>query len=132
MESVSVQSPPRSFADRLLCLALDVGEGDVREALDAIVEPASLYDSVFSDGGEDTMYVIDKLSADGESDEGWIENISLSEALCKLNKREMGIISERFFKGKTQMEIADEIGISQAQVSRLEKGAIDKLRRYMA
>ena len=115
-----------------IAAALEVGENEVREALDAIVEPASLYDSVFSDGGEDTMYVIDKLSADGESDDGWIENISLSEALRRLNKREMGIISERFFKGKTQMEIADEIGISQAQVSRLEKGAIEKLRRYMS
>lgn len=115
-----------------IALALEVSENEVREALDAIVEPASLYDSVFSDGGDDTMYVIDKLSADGESDDGWIENISLSEALRRLNEREMGIISERFFKGKTQMEIADEIGISQAQVSRLEKGAIEKLRRYMA
>lgn len=114
-----------------IAAALEVSESEVGEALDAIVEPASLYDSVFSDGGEDSMYVIDKLSADGESDEGWIENISLSEALTKLNKREMGIISRRFFKGKTQMEIADEIGISQAQVSRLEKGAIEKLRRYM-
>ena len=111
--------------------ALEVSESEVGEALDAIVEPASLYDSVFSDGGEDSMYVIDKLAADGDSDDGWIENISLSEALCKLNKREMGIISRRFFKGKTQMEIADEIGISQAQVSRLEKGAIEKLRKYM-
>ena len=115
-----------------IATALGVSESEVGEALDAIVEPASLYDSVFSDGGEDSMYVIDKLSADGDSDEGWIENISLSEALGKLNKREMGIISRRFFKGKTQMEIADEIGISQAQVSRLEKGAIEKLRRYMA
>ena len=115
-----------------IAMALGVSESEVGEALDAIVEPASLYDSVFSDGGEDSMYVIDKLSADGDSDEGWIENISLSEALRKLNKREMGIISRRFFKGKTQMEISDEIGISQAQVSRLEKGAIEKLRRYMA
>ena len=115
-----------------IAAALEVSESEVGEALDAIVEPASLYDSVFSDGGEDSMYVIDKLAADGDSDEGWIENISLSEALTKLNKREMGIISRRFFKGKTQMEIADEIGISQAQVSRLEKGAIEKLRRYMS
>ena len=115
-----------------IATALGANESDVGEALEAIVEPASLYDSVFSDGGEDSMYVIDKLAAsDGDSDEGWIENISLSEALRRLNKREMGIISRRFFKGKTQMEIADEIGISQAQVSRLEKGAIEKLRRYM-
>ena len=122
----------RDASTKEIAEALGVSENEVGEALDAIVEPASLYDSVFSDGGEDSMYVIDKLSADGSSDDGWIENISLSEALRKLNKREMGIISRRFFKGKTQMEIADEIGISQAQVSRLEKGAIEKLRRYMA
>ena len=111
--------------------ALGVAESEVGEAMDAIVEPASLYDSVFSDGGEDSMYVIDKLSEKSDSDESWVENISLNEALAKLNSREMGIISKRFFKGRTQMEIADEIGISQAQVSRLEKGAIEKLRRFM-
>lgn len=112
--------------------ALGESESAVGAAMEAIVEPASLYDSVFSDGGEDSMYVIDKLSNGTASDEEWVESISLKEALGKLNSREMGIITRRFFKGKTQMEIADEIGISQAQVSRLEKGAIDKLRRYMA
>lgn len=112
--------------------ALGESESAVGEAMEAIVEPASLYDSVFSDGGEDSMYVIDKLSTGTDSDEEWVESISLREALKKLNQREMSIISRRFFKGKTQMEIADEIGISQAQVSRLEKGAIDKLRKYMS
>ncbi len=112
--------------------ALGESEKDVGAALEAIVEPVSLYDSVYSDGGEDSTYVIDKLSGDDESDEKWIETITLREALKKLNERERGIISRRFFKGKTQMEIADEIGISQAQVSRLEKGAIEKLRKYMS
>ncbi len=112
--------------------ALGESEKDVGAALEAIVEPVSLYDSVYSDGGEDSTYVIDKLSGDEESDEKWIETITLREALKKLNERERGIISRRFFKGKTQMEIADEIGISQAQVSRLEKGAIEKLRKYMS
>ena len=107
-------------------------ESDVSTAMEAIVEPVSLYDSVYSDGGEDSMYVIDKLTMDGESDDKWIESITLKEALKKLGAREKGIIARRFFKGKTQMEIADEIGISQAQVSRLEKGAIEKLRRYMS
>ena len=111
---------------------LGESESDVSAAMEAIVEPVSLYDSVYSDGGEDSMYVIDKLTSDGESDDKWIESITLKEALKKLGERERTIISRRFFKGKTQMEIADEIGISQAQVSRLEKGAIDKLRKYMS
>jgi RNA polymerase sporulation-specific sigma factor len=105
-------------------------ESAVGEAMEAIVEPVSLYESVYNDG-EDSVYVIDKLSDDGDTGEAWVESISLKDALKRLNAREMGIISRRFYKGKTQMEIADEIGISQAQVSRLEKGAIDKLRKYM-
>ena len=109
---------------------LEVSERAVGEAMEAIVEPISLFDSVYGDG-EDTVYVIDKLADESESDEAWVENISLKEALKKLNPREKNIIERRFYKGRTQMEIADEIGISQAQVSRLEKGAIDKLRRYM-
>lgn len=115
-----------------IATALGESEAAVGAAMEAIVEPVSLYDSVFSDGGEDSMFVIDKLRAsDGDSDDEWVESITLREALKKLSAREMSIISRRFYKGKTQMEIADEIGISQAQVSRLEKGAIEKLRRYM-
>lgn len=110
---------------------LGEAESDVGEAMEAIVEPVSLYDSVYNDGSEESTYVIDKLTMDGESDDKWIESITLKEALKKLSQREMGIISRRFFKGKTQMEIADEIGISQAQVSRIEKGAIEKLRKFM-
>ena len=113
-------------------IAKVLGESEkaVDEAIEAIVEPVSLYDSVFGDG-EDAMYVIDKLADDTQSDEILIESIALKEALKKLNEREKGIISRRYYNGKTQMEIADEIGISQAQVSRIEKGAIDKLRKYM-
>lgn len=109
---------------------LGENEADVGASMEAIVAPISLYDSVYNDG-EDSTYVIDKLSDDVDSNEAWVESISLKDALKKLSEREMGIISKRFFKGKTQMEIAEEIGISQAQVSRLEKGAIDKLRKYM-
>ncbi len=109
---------------------LGESEKNVGEAMEAIVEPISLFDSVYGDG-EDTVYVIDKLADEGESDESWVENISLREAMKKLSDREMGIIERRFYKGRTQMEIADEIGISQAQVSRLEKGAIEKLRKYI-
>ena len=78
------------------------------------------------------MYVIDKLADESDGDEIWIENMCLKEALKKLGERELNIIKLRYYKGKTQMEIAAEIGISQAQVSRLEKGAIDKLRKYMS
>ncbi len=109
---------------------LGESEKSVGAAMEAIVEPVSLYDSVYNDG-EDSVYVIDKLSDDTNASDDWVESISLRDALKRLNERELGIITRRFYKGKTQMEIAEEIGISQAQVSRLEKGAIDKLRRYM-
>ena len=105
-------------------------ESDLAQALEAIVEPMSLYDAVYGDG-EDSTYVIDQVKDEDTSDESFIENLSLKEALKKLNAREWSIIDRRFYKGRTQMEIAAEIGISQAQVSRIEKGAIDKLRRYL-
>ena len=108
---------------------LEVTERAVGEAMEAIVEPISIFDSVYGDG-EDKMYVIDKL-ADEDTGDDWIENLSLKDALDKLGERELNIIKLRFYRGKTQMEIASEIGISQAQVSRLEKAAIDKLRLYM-
>lgn len=110
---------------------LEVSERAVSSALEAIVEPISIFDSVWGDG-EDTVYVIDKLADEDESDDAWVENISLKEAMGRLSPREMNIIERRFYKGRTQMEIAAEIGISQAQVSRLEKGAIDKLRKLMS
>ena len=109
---------------------LGESEKSVGSAMEAIVEPVSLYESVYNDG-EDSVYVIDKLTDDRDTGDDWVESITLRDALKKLNERELGIITRRFYKGKTQMEIAEEIGISQAQVSRLEKGAIDKLRKYM-
>ena len=113
-------------------IADKLGESEkaVGEAMEAIVEHVSLYDSVYSDG-DDAVYVIDKISDERDTQEEWVESISLKDALKKLSAREKGIIERRFYRGKTQMEIADEIGISQAQVSRLEKGAIDKLRKLM-
>lgn len=105
-------------------------ERAVSAAVEAIVEPISIYDSVYNDG-DDGVFVIDQLADETQRDDVLIENIALREALKKLNSREMSIISRRFYKGKTQMEIAAEIGISQAQVSRLEKQAIDKLRKFM-
>ena len=113
-------------------IAEKLGESEkaVGEAMEAIVEPVSLYDSVYNDG-DDAVYVIDKITDERDVGEEWVESISLKDALKRLNSRERGIIERRFYRGKTQMEIAGEIGISQAQVSRLEKGAIDKLRKYM-
>ena len=113
-----------------IATSLGVPERSVAEAMEAIASPISLFDSVWGEG-DDTVYVIDKLADETESDEIWVERISLREAMKKLTPRELGIVERRFYKGKTQMEIAAEIGISQAQVSRLEKGAIDKLRKYM-
>ena len=99
----------------------------VLRAMEAIVEPISLYEPVYSENG-DSIYVIDQVSDSNSSDERWLENIALKEAMKKLTDREQSIINMRFYKNKTQMEIAEEIGISQAQVSRLEKGAIEKMR----
>ncbi len=110
--------------------ALSVTERELGEAMEAIIEPASIFDSVFGEG-DDAVYLIDKISDENESDTIWVDNICLAEAIKKLSDREMSIIDKRFYKGKTQMEIAEEIGISQAQVSRLEKAAVDKLRKYM-
>ena len=94
------------------------------------MEPVSLYEPVYNDGG-DSIYIMDQISDAGASDEAWLENIALKEAMKRLNEREKKIIHLRFFNGKTQMEIADEIGISQAQVSRLEKGALERMRKQM-
>lgn len=111
-------------------IANEIGENvkDVSHALEAIVEPVSLYDTVYSDGG-DSICVMDQIKDDGTSDEVWLEDIALKEAISKLSEKERSIISARYYAGKTQMEIAQEIGISQAQVSRLEKGAFERIRK---
>lgn len=105
---------------------LNIPREDVILALEAIVEPVSLYEPVFSDGG-DTIYVMDQVG-DKNDDNNWLDEIALKEAISNLSPREKRILSLRFFQGKTQMEVAAEIGISQAQVSRLEKGSLDKIK----
>ena len=100
---------------------------DVVIALESIVSPMSLYDPIYSDGG-DTIYVLDQLG-DNNDDNNWLGEISLRESIKSLSERERNILSLRFMQGKTQMEVSEEIGISQAQVSRLEKGAIDKIKQ---
>ena len=103
---------------------------EVIYALDAIQSPVSLFDPVYDQGG-DTLYVMDQISDKKNKEEKWVDRIALAEAIKGLPEREKEIIDLRFFKGKTQMEIADEIGISQAQVSRLEKNAIKAMKHYM-
>lgn len=109
--------------------SLGVQKEDVVLSLEAIVEPVSLYEPVFSDGA-DTIYVMDQVG-DKSDDRDWLEELAFKEALKKLSDREKRILSLRYFKGKTQMEVAEEIGISQAQVSRIEKGAIDSIKREL-
>lgn len=111
---------------------LETPREQVAAAMEAIVEPLSLYEPVYSENG-DSLYVIDQLSDTSRdaSDESWLENIALREAVSTLAPREQTIIRLRFYQDKTQMEIASEIGISQAQVSRLEKAALEKLRRQL-
>ena len=110
--------------------AIGVPQEDIILAMDAIQSPVSLYEPVYTEGG-DTLYVMDQISDKKNKEESWIENLYLNEAMKQLNERENEIISLRFFEGKTQMEVADMIGISQAQVSRLEKNALHVMKRFL-
>ena len=103
----------------------------VTRAMDAIQSPVSLYEPVYTDGG-DALYVMDQISDKKNREEYWIENLSLNEAIRRLPERERNIVHLRFFEGKTQMEVAREIHISQAQVSRLEKNALESMKNYLA
>jgi RNA polymerase sporulation-specific sigma factor len=109
---------------------LNLPREEVVFALDAIQEPVSIFEPIYNDGG-DPILVMDQLSDDKNTDHIWLEEIAIKEAMKKLNDREKHIVLLRFFAGKTQMEVADEIGISQAQVSRLEKAALKQLRKYI-
>lgn len=109
---------------------LEIKREDVVFALDAIADPVSLYEPVYSDGG-DTICVMDQVKDDKNTDESWLEQIALKEAIAKLSDREKHILSLRFFQGKTQMEVSAEVGISQAQVSRLEKNAISQIKKNL-
>ena len=108
---------------------MDVPKETVVLALEAVVEPVSLYEPVFSDGS-DTVYVMDQIG-DKSDDRTWLEELALKDAISNLSDREKRILTLRFFRGKTQMEVASEIGISQAQVSRIEKSALDAIKENM-
>jgi RNA polymerase sporulation-specific sigma factor len=106
---------------------LGISQREVTAAMDAIMEPISLYEPIFSENG-DSLYVMDQISDKNNNDENWITNIAITEAIKKLTEREKRILTLRFYRGKTQTEVSAEIGISQAQVSRLEKTALEKIR----
>lgn len=111
---------------------LNMSQEDIIFALEAIQEPISLYEPVYHDGGgNDQIFVMDQIGDEKNNDNQWLEMINIKEGLERLDEREKNIIKLRFFSGKTQMEVAEEIGISQAQVSRLEKGALSNLKKYM-
>ena len=109
---------------------LEIPREDVVFAMDAIVDPVSLYEPIYSDGG-DAICVMDQVKDTDNTDENWIEQLALKEAISRLNDRERHIQSMRFYEGKTQLEVSAEIGISQAQVSRLEKGAIAAIKKRL-
>lgn len=109
---------------------LELRREDVVMALDAVVDPVSLFEPVYSDGG-DTVCVMDQVKDKKNTDEAWLEHIALGDAISKLDERERRILALRFFQGKTQMEVSAEVGISQAQVSRLEKNALNRIRKEL-
>lgn len=109
---------------------IGIDKEEIVYALDAIQSPMSLYEPVYTEGG-DTLYVMDQVSDKKNREENWIENLALRDAMDRLNDRERYIVNLRFYEGKTQMEVAQEIGISQAQVSRLEKNALKVMRNYL-
>lgn len=109
---------------------IDSDPCDVRKALEAICDPVSLYDPIYNDGG-DVIMVMDQISDKDDKEEKWVSELSVMGAMDKLNEKERRILSMRFFEDKTQMEIANEIGISQAQVSRLEKNALNSMKKYV-
>lgn len=116
----------------ILEIASEIGidKEEIVYALDAIQSPMSLYEPVYTDGG-DTLYVMDQVCDKKNKEENWVENLALRDALGKLHAREKNIIEMRFYQGKTQVEVAEEVGISQAQVSRLEKHALKVMKNYL-
>lgn len=113
-----------------LAKILELDKEDIVFALESIQDPISLHEPAYNDG-TDTIFVMDQVKDTKNTDEQWLESIALGEAMKRLSEREKHIITLRFFSGKTQMEVADEIGISQAQVSRLEKGALERMRKFI-
>ncbi|HLR74504.1 MAG TPA: RNA polymerase sporulation sigma factor SigG [Virgibacillus sp.] len=125
INKTSKEPSPMEIAEEM-----GIPHADIVFALDAIQDPVSLYEPIYNDGG-DPIYVMDQISDDKIKEEEWDDKLSLKEGMHQLNEREKLILNKRFFQGKTQMEVAEEIGISQAQVSRLEKAAIEQMNKDM-
>ncbi len=113
-----------------LAQILEIPKEDIVFAMEAIQDPVSLFEPAYNDG-TDTLYIMDQVKDKKNTDESWLEEIALKEAMARLSEREKHIVSLRFFSGRTQMEVAEEIGISQAQVSRLEKNALERMKKYI-
>ena len=109
---------------------LQIPKEDIVFALEAIQAPVSLFEPAYNDG-TDAIFIMDQVKDSKNTDESWLEEIALKEAMTKLSEREKLIVNLRFFSGRTQMEVAEEIGISQAQVSRLEKNALERMKKYI-
>lgn len=125
ISKTSKEPTPMEIAEEM-----GIPHADIVFAMDAIQDPVSLFEPIYNDGG-DPIYVMDQISDDKDSEDTWDDKLSLKEGMHQLNGREKMILNKRFFQGKTQMEVADEIGISQAQVSRLEKSAIHQMNKEM-
>lgn len=126
------ESDPEKYASNAeVAKALEVTENEVTAALKAIAEPSSLYECIYSEGG-DNILLMDRIKDEKNTEESWIEQICLLEAIKNLNDKERSIINLRYYKCRTQIEVASMIGISQAQVSRIEKSAIERLKRQMS
>lgn len=113
-----------------LAQILEIPKEDIVFSLEAIQDPVSLFEPAYNDG-TDTLFIMDQVKDTKNTDESWLQEIALKEAMTKLSEREKRIVSLRFFSGRTQMEVAEEIGISQAQVSRLEKNALERMKKYI-
>ena len=127
MTKINLKEPSLSE----IAAEIGIDKDEITQALDAIQSLVSLYEPVYTEGG-DALYVMDQISDKKNREDNWVENLSLSEAMRRLPEREKNIVHLRFFEGKTQMEVAEEIHISQAQVSRLEKNALNTMKNYLA
>ncbi|MCL1913398.1 MAG: sigma-70 family RNA polymerase sigma factor [Eubacteriaceae bacterium] len=114
-----------------IALALGIDKKDVDIAIDATVEPYSLFESVYNESGENVV-LLDQIKDEKSNEESWLEKIALVEAVSQLNEKEKSVVNMRYYQGKTQIEVAEEVGISQAQVSRIEKNAIERLKKHIA
>ena len=124
------QNPEKNLSNEDIAKELDISVKQLEQALDSLIEPISLFDSIYSDNGENII-VLDQIRDYKNCEENWVSNISLVEAIKSLTDKERGIINRRYYQGRTQVEVAEELGISQAQISRIEKNALAKIKKQI-